>query len=58
LKDKLDFDDDLLAELDVVVASLHVPANNEAENTKRPFARRKTGLSTYRLISRAAVAGS
>jgi DNA polymerase (family 10) len=31
----LDFDDDLLAELDVVVASLHVPANNEAENTKR-----------------------
>jgi DNA polymerase (family 10) len=35
LKDKLDFDDDLLAELDVVVASLHVPANNEAENTKR-----------------------
>jgi len=35
LKDKLDFDDGLLAELDVVVASLHVPANNEAENTKR-----------------------
>lgn len=35
LKEKLDFDDDLLAELDVVVASLHVPANNEAENTKR-----------------------
>lgn len=35
LKDKLDHDDDLLAELDVVVASLHVPANNEAENTKR-----------------------
>ncbi|MEK7781449.1 MAG: DNA polymerase/3'-5' exonuclease PolX [Verrucomicrobiota bacterium] len=35
LKDKLDFDDDLLAELDVVVASLHVPANNEADNTKR-----------------------
>lgn len=35
LKDRLDFDDDLLAELDVVVASLHVPANNEAENTKR-----------------------
>ncbi len=35
LKDKLDFEDDLLAELDVVVASLHVPANNEAENTKR-----------------------
>src|SRR6266516_7813697 len=35
LKDQLDFDDDLLAELDVVVASLHVPANNEAENTKR-----------------------
>ena len=35
LKDKLDFDDDLLAELDVVVASLHVPSNDEAENTKR-----------------------
>jgi DNA polymerase (family 10) len=35
LKDGLDFDDDLLAELEVVVASLHVPANNEAENTKR-----------------------
>ena len=35
LRDRLDFDDDLLAELDVVVASLHVPANNEAENTKR-----------------------
>ena len=35
LKDKLDFDDDLLAELDVVVASLHVPSNNEADNTKR-----------------------
>jgi len=35
LRDRLDFDDDLLAELDVVVASLHVAANNEAENTKR-----------------------
>jgi DNA polymerase (family 10) len=35
LKDKLDFADDLLAELDVVVASLHVPASTEAENTKR-----------------------
>lgn len=35
LRDGLDFDDDLLAELDVVIASLHVPANNEAENTKR-----------------------
>ena len=35
LKDRLDFDDEVLAELDVVVASLHVPANNEAENTKR-----------------------
>ena len=35
LKDRLDFDDDLLAELDVVVASLHVPASNEAENTSR-----------------------
>ncbi|MFZ0826095.1 MAG: DNA polymerase/3'-5' exonuclease PolX [Verrucomicrobiia bacterium] len=35
LRDRLDFDDGLLAELDVVVASLHVPAGNEAENTKR-----------------------
>jgi DNA polymerase (family X) len=35
LKDRLDFDDDLLAELEVVVASLHVPASSEAENTKR-----------------------
>jgi DNA polymerase (family 10) len=35
LKDQLDFEDELLAELDVVVASLHIPANNEAENTKR-----------------------
>ena len=35
LKDRLDFDDDLLAELDVTVASLHVPSSNEAENTKR-----------------------
>jgi DNA polymerase (family 10) len=35
LKDGLDFEDDLLAELEVVVASLHVPASDEAENTKR-----------------------
>jgi DNA polymerase (family 10) len=35
LKDRLDFDDDLLSELEVVVASLHVPSNNEADNTKR-----------------------
>ena len=35
LRDRLDFDDELLVELDVVVASLHVPSNNEAENTKR-----------------------
>ena len=35
LKDRLDFDNDLLLELDVVVASLHVPSNNEADNTKR-----------------------
>jgi len=35
LKDRLDFDDDLLAELEVVVASLHVPASSESENTKR-----------------------
>lgn len=33
---RLDFDDDLLAELDVVVASLHAGfSQNEAENTKR-----------------------
>jgi DNA polymerase (family 10) len=35
LRDGLDFDDELLASLDVVVASLHVPASDEAENTKR-----------------------
>ena len=35
LKDRLDFDDDVLAELDVVVASLHVPSSSEVENTKR-----------------------
>jgi DNA polymerase (family 10) len=35
LKDRLDFDDELLEELDVVVASLHVPSGSEAENTKR-----------------------
>jgi DNA polymerase (family 10) len=35
LKSGLDFDDGLLAELEVVVASLHVPSNSEAENTKR-----------------------
>ena len=36
LKDKLDFDDDLLASLDVVVASLHAGFSaNEADNTKR-----------------------
>ena len=36
LKDKLDFDDDLLGELDVVVASLHAGfSQNEADNTKR-----------------------
>jgi DNA polymerase (family 10) len=35
LKDRLDFDDDSLAELDVVVASLHVPSSSEAENTRR-----------------------
>jgi DNA polymerase (family 10) len=28
-------DDDVLAELEVVVASLHVPSSSEAENTKR-----------------------
>jgi DNA polymerase (family 10) len=35
LKNGLDFDDEILSELDVVVASLHVPSNDEAENTKR-----------------------
>lgn len=35
LRDGLDFEDDVLAELEVVVASLHVPASDEAENTKR-----------------------
>ena len=35
LKDRLDFEDDVLAELDVVVASLHVPSSDEKENTKR-----------------------
>jgi DNA polymerase (family 10) len=35
LKEGLDYPDDVLAELEVVVASLHVPANNEAENTRR-----------------------
>jgi len=35
LKDRLDFDDEVLAGLDVVVASLHVPSSSEADNTKR-----------------------
>lgn len=35
LKEKLDFADDVLAELDVVVASLHVAGSDEADNTKR-----------------------
>ena len=35
LKERLDFDDNLLAELDVVVASLHVAGSDEADNTKR-----------------------
>lgn len=35
LKAGLDFDDDVLAELDVVVASLHVAGSDEADNTKR-----------------------
>lgn len=35
LKDGLDFDDALLAELEVVVASLHVPSGDEAANTRR-----------------------
>jgi DNA polymerase (family 10) len=35
LKDRLDFDDDLMAQLDIVVASLHVAGSDEADNTKR-----------------------
>ncbi|MCC6233102.1 MAG: DNA polymerase/3'-5' exonuclease PolX [Verrucomicrobiales bacterium] len=35
LKDGLDFPDEVLAQLEVVVASLHVPAREEAENTRR-----------------------
>jgi DNA polymerase (family 10) len=36
LKDRLDFDDDLMAELDVVVASLHAGfSSDEADNTRR-----------------------
>jgi DNA polymerase (family X) len=35
LKNSLDFPDEILSELDVVVASLHVPSNDEKENTKR-----------------------
>ena len=35
LKERLDFDDDLLAELDVAVASLHVAGSDESDNTKR-----------------------
>ena len=38
LKDGLDFDDKQLADLDVVVASLHIAANEEAENTRRHIA--------------------
>ncbi len=35
LKDGLDLPDDLLAELDMVVASLHVPSGTAEENTRR-----------------------
>ncbi|MBK9139930.1 MAG: DNA polymerase/3'-5' exonuclease PolX [Verrucomicrobia bacterium] len=35
LRDGLDLPDDLLAELDVVVASLHVAGGDEADNTRR-----------------------
>jgi DNA polymerase (family 10) len=35
LKNGLDFDDEVLSELDVVVASLHVPSSDEKENTRR-----------------------
>ncbi len=35
LRDGLDFPDDVLSQLEVVVASLHDPAGDEAENTRR-----------------------
>ena len=35
VKNGLDLDDDILSEMEVVVASLHQPSNSEAENTKR-----------------------
>ena len=35
LKNGLDFDNEILSELDVVVASLHLPSGDEKENTKR-----------------------
>lgn len=35
VKSGLDLPDEILSELDVVVASLHVPSNDEKENTKR-----------------------
>jgi DNA polymerase (family 10) len=35
LKEGLDFDDETLAGLDVVVASLHVPSSDPVENTRR-----------------------
>ncbi|HEU6447877.1 MAG TPA: DNA polymerase/3'-5' exonuclease PolX [Verrucomicrobiae bacterium] len=35
VKGGLDLPDEILSELDVVVASLHVPSNDEKENTKR-----------------------
>ena len=38
LKDGLDFNDALLERLEVVVASLHVPSGEEAENTRRLIA--------------------
>ena len=38
LKGGLDYDDKQLADLEVVVASLHVAANEEAENTRRLIA--------------------
>ena len=38
LKHRLDFNNDLLAKLDVVVASLHVAGSNEVDNTTRLIA--------------------
>jgi len=59
LRDRLDFNDELLAELDVVVASLHVPASGEAENTKRLIrAAENKFVHIYRSPNRPAALGN